>query len=174
MLTRLATLALTTTALVPVVIAYSLVAFLTCDPRLAKMLFLVAVLLSALCWVIWNHALKYLERLEFQITTAEIADHENIALLLLYLLPLVTIDGGTLGDWRLWGPVALVVALGVYTSYSVHFNPLLGILRWHFYRVTTPEGMSYLMITKQRLAVGNATVIVGQLTEYMVVDLKGD
>jgi hypothetical protein len=44
-------------------------------------------------------------------------------------------------------------------------------MRWHFYKVGTKEGISYVLITKKQLRNATATIEVGQLTEYIVIDL---
>ncbi len=173
MISKLAALALTITALVPVGVAYSLVAALGHDFRLAAVLLGVCIVLSIACWAIWCHALNKMEMMTTQITAAEIADHENVAFLVLYLLPLLTDYSEGLPSWRVWIPVATVVVLAIMTSYSYHFNPLLGVMGWHFYKVTTPEGITYVMISKRHLQSVREKLTVGQLTEYILVDLKG-
>ena len=174
MMSKLATLGLTLTAIVPVGIAYSIVAFLHSDIRLGTALFGTCAGLIATCWVLWRYAVNNLERVPFRITAAEIADHENIAFLLLYLLPLITDYASGPPSWRVWVPVAAVVTLGIITSNSYHFNPLLGVMGWHFYKVSTPEGITYVMISKRQLHAVRDQMTVGQLTEYILVDLIGE
>ena len=74
-------------------------------------------------------------------------------------------------------PIILIAAFAVFlalaiTGYNYHFNPLLRFLGWNFYKVGTPEGVTYVLITRKALisAVGNMTV--GQLTAYTLVDLE--
>jgi hypothetical protein len=44
---------------------------------------------------------------------------------------------------------------------------------WHFYKVGTKEGVTYVLITKKHLRNATETIEVGQLTEYIVLDLGG-
>ena len=109
--------------------------------------------------------------MQFTATTIEAADKENISFLLLYLLPLFTEEFSTL-NWNVWIPVVLIFALVVATGYSYHFNPLLSLFRWHFYKAGTKEGVTYVLITKKQLRNATETIKVGQLTEYIVIDLE--
>jgi hypothetical protein len=90
--------------------------------------------------------------------------------MLVYLLPLFTSDFNSL-NWVVWIPAILIIGLLVGTGYSYHFNPILGLLGWHFYRVSTPEGVTYVLLTKKELRAARENLKVGQLTEYIVVDL---
>jgi hypothetical protein len=110
--------------------------------------------------------------MNFATTTVEAADRENIAFLLLYLLPLFTTDFATL-NWDVWIPAVLIFGAVVATGYSYHFNPLLGLMGWHFYKVGTREGVTYVLITKKQLRDAPGALEVGQLTEYIVMDVGG-
>jgi hypothetical protein len=117
-----------------------------------------------------SYSKKHLERIPFSTITAEAADRENIGFLLLYLLPLFTSSFSAL-NWQVWIPAIAIFAAVVGTGYSYHFNPLLGLMGWHFYKVGTKEGVTYVLITKKHLRNATTTIEVGQLTEYIVLDL---
>jgi len=119
-----------------------------------------------------RYAKRNLERSKFQSISIEAADRENMGFLLLYLLPLFTSQYDSL-NWGIWLPTLVVFALFTATGYSYHFNPLLGMLGWHFYKVGTPEGVTYVLITKKQLRNAASTITVGQLTEYIVIDVEG-
>ena len=42
---------------------------------------------------------------------------------------------------------------------------------WHFYKVLSKEGVAYVLVTKKQLLDAKNTVLVGQLTEYILIDL---
>ncbi len=44
---------------------------------------------------------------------------------------------------------------------------------WHFYKAETEEGVTYVLITKRQLRKAKEAVEIGQLTEYIVLDLGG-
>jgi hypothetical protein len=159
MLSSLAKVLLTSTAITPVLFTYAYVAY-----RAGA---------YAQCWLMLSYSQKNLECIDFTITKAEIADRENTGFLLLYLLPLFTSSFSSL-NWSVWAPVTVVLAAAIGTGYSYHFNPLLGIMRWHFYKVETQEGISYVLITKKQLRSAMTVKGIGQLTEYIVLDLGGE
>lgn len=89
-----------------------------------------------------RYSVKKFEPLSFKVTSVEAADRENFAFLLLYLMPLFTSPLDAV-NWESALPVIIVFGAVVATGYNYHFNPLLGFLGWHFYKVGTPEGVTY-------------------------------
>ena len=131
-----------------------------------------ARLLVVICLGLLSYSKRNLERMHFEAVSVEAADRENIAFLLLYLLPLFTADFAGL-NWQVWWPTIVIFAMFVATGYSYHFNPLLGLIGWHFYKVGTQEGVTYVLITKTQLRRAAEIIDVGQLTEYIVIDMRG-
>ena len=172
MLSKIAKFTLTVTAIAPVLLTYSIVIFLKGDKVVAALLFGGFLTLFCLCLGLFYYVKKHLERMEFRAVSVEIADGENIAFLMLYLLPLLSGRAVTL-DWQTLLPTVIIFGIAVVTSYSYHFNPLLGFLGWHFYKAGTKEGVTYVIISKKQFCNINKTIEVGQLTEYIVVDLGG-
>ena len=172
MLSRIAKFALTITAIAPVLLTYSGVAFLKGDGTAATWLFGGFLILSFICLWLLHYVKNKVESMPFRATSVEIADGENIAFLMLYLFPLLT--GRTVTpDWQIWLPAILVFGTAVAVSYSYHFNPVLGFLGWHFYKASTEEGVTYVIVSKKQFCNINQTIEIGQLTEYIVVDLGG-
>lgn len=110
--------------------------------------------------------------MELKATTVEAADRENLGFLLLYILPLFTADFADF-NWHILMPAIMIVGFVVATGYSYHFNPLLGLFGWHFFKIGTNEGVSYILITKKQLKNASKPIQVGQLTEYMLLDIEG-
>lgn len=161
---------LTSTAIAPVLLTYAWVAFQSGDFCVALVLAAACVALVFVCWLLLRYAKNNLERMSFKPVSIEAADRENMGFLLLYLLPLFTAQFDAL-NWNVWIPAILIFAGVVATGYSYHFNPLLGLMGWHFYKVGTAEGVTYVLITKKQLRNATDTVEIGQLTEYIVLDL---
>lgn len=172
MLSRVAKLMLTSTAIAPVLLTYAWVAFQSGDSCVALILAASCIALAFVCWLLLRYAKNNLERMSFKPVSIEAADRENMGFLLLYLLPLFTAQFDAL-NWNVWIPAILIFAAVVATGYSYHFNPLLGLMGWHFYKVGTAEGVTYVLITKKQLRNATDTVEIGQLTEYIVLDLGG-
>lgn len=163
-------LALTSTAIAPVLLTYAWVAF-RADDTLAALLFgSTFVFLVVICQALLWYAKQKLPRSNFKVTSVEAADRENIAFLLIYILPLFTADFDSL-NWDIWLPTLVIFGAVVATGFSYHFNPLLGLQGWHFYKVGTAEGVTYVMITRKELRSAKGDFTIAQLTEYIVLDL---
>jgi hypothetical protein len=171
MLSTLARLMLTASSIAPVGFTYAWVAYFQGQAKVAIIAALVGVAAVILCLLVLRYARKNLEKLKFNLQTIEAADSENLGFMLLYLLPLFTDKIVTL-NWELWIPTVLVFGLIIATGYGYHFNPLLGILQWHFYKITSIEGVTYVLITKKHLRSAEEPLTVGQLTEYILIDLR--
>ena len=166
----IAKMLLTSTAIAPVLITYAWVAFQSEKMDEVFILLGVCFLLIAICLGMLRYAKGNLERVGFSATTVEAADRENMGFLLLYLLPLFTAPFDAL-NWQVWIPAVLIFGAVVATGYNYHFNPLLGLMGWHFYKVGTKEGITYVLITKKQLRNTTNAIAVGQLTEYIVMDI---
>jgi hypothetical protein len=149
---------------------YAWVAFMQGERDVGIWAVIVGSIALFACVFMLGYARKTLERLPFETRSIEPADTESLGFMILYLLPLFTSKISEL-HWELWIPIIAVFSLIVATGYGYHFNPLLGIFQWHFYKVTSKDGVTYLLITKQYIRTAAGKLNVGQLTEYMLLDL---
>lgn len=170
MLSIFSRLLLTVTALSPVLLIYGFT-LIGEDNLLAALFGIGAILLALFCVELLHKSEDRLEEVSTEIQSAEAADRENIAFLLLYISPLFT---GSLLDlnWEIWLPVLLVFGVIVATGYNYHFSPLLGVFGWHAYKVTTKGGITYVLLTKRQLRKALGRVTVRQLTEYVLIEFK--
>lgn len=168
----LARLLLTSTALAPVGLTYAWVAYVQGSLQAGLIILTVSLLLVLVCvGVLWR-ATKSLPVSDFKASSIEAADHENTAFLLLYVMPLFTSKFNTL-DWQFWVPTIVIFAVITATGYNYHFNPMLGLMGWHFYKVQSSEGVTFVLITKKHLRTAANCIKVGQLTEYILLDVGG-
>ena len=170
MLNGVAKAMLTSTAIAPVLLTYAWVGYQNGDHLMAIILLIACIALVRLCLWLLSYAKGNLERMKFEAVSVEAADRENIAFLLLYLLPLFTAQFDNL-NWQVWLPAILIFAAVVATGYNYHFSPLLGLMGWHYYKVETKEGVTYVLITKRQIRSASEVISVGQLTEYIVIEL---
>lgn len=170
MLSTLAKWLLTSTAIAPVALTYAWVAYQAGNTQLALTLAGLCLALLLICLGLLGYACRNIERVNFAAKSVEAADSENVSFLLLYLLPLFTAKINEL-TWQVWIPMIAIFAVITATSYSYHFNPLLGMMGWHFYKVTSADGITYVLITKKQLRKAAEHMQVGQLTEYILIDL---
>jgi len=170
MLNWVSKLLLTSTALAPVLLVYAWVMYADSKNWTALgLVLLAAILVGIMLWLL-SYCQKHLERSTFKVTSIEAADREYITFILLYLAPLFTAEFSDL-NLNILIPTVMIFILVISTGYGYHFNPLLGILGWHFYKVNTDEGVTYVLITKKQLRSAKQCLKVGQLTEYIVIDL---
>ena len=167
----LSNLILTGTALAPVLFVYAVVAAIECEFIAAAIVAGVGLLLVVVGILLLKFVKVHFERLTLRITSVEIADRESVGILVLYLVPLLRTSFSELEYVVLVPAVAIFLALAV-TGYNFHFNPLLRAMGWNFYKVGTPEGVTYVLITRRTVRNGSVNIVVGELTSYTVIDVE--
>lgn len=163
-------LLLVMTALSPIALVYGWVAYSEHFYWASLALLSSCIFLTFSTLVVLGVSEKYLERFEFKFTSVEPVDQENVTFLLFYLSPLFVDKLGSL-NFNVLIPALAIYALLTATSYSYHFNPLLALMGWHFFKVTTPEGVTYVLLTTKKINNVDSISEVGQLTDYMLIDL---
>ena len=164
-------LILTGTAISPLLLVYALVAFVEGECLPALILALIGLLLFALGVALLRFVKGHLEHIPFSFSTVEVADRESIGMLVLYLLPLLKTSFSDLELLVLIPAIVIFLALAL-TGYNYHFNPLLNLTGWHFYKVSTAEGVTFVLITRKTIKSAVGQITVGELTAYTVIDLE--
>lgn len=159
------------TAMVPICLIYAYVAFTEGYLWVPTSLVIAAVVLTGVCYRALTNWTKRLETFPFEFSSVEPADQENLSLLLLYLSPLFV---GKIADvnYNLLVPALSVYAFVMATSYTYHFNPMISLMGWHFFKVESKEGVSYVLLTTKKIRNVDRIAKVGQLTGYMLIDLS--
>jgi hypothetical protein len=171
MLSNFLKLFLVSTALAPIFFSLAFLSYRDGDALAAGLYLGVTVALTAGCVALLRGAKKKLEVLPFSITSATTADREVIGFLLAYVMPLVLSQTGavTLDGWTITFLVVLFAGV-VWGTHSYDFNPVLGILGYHFYEVQTQGGINYVLITRRKIVSVREITKVVHLTEYVVMD----
>lgn len=167
---RLAKILLITSSIAPIGLVYAWLAYQDSSYYWAGGIFVACTVLIAACILLFRESTRVLERFPLKLKSVEAADRENIAFMLLYLSPLFTSQFGQI-NMGLLIPTLSIFALLTSTGYNYHFNPLLGLVGWHFYKVESDEGVTYVLITKKQLRNTKQIDLVGQLTDYILIDL---
>ena len=111
-----------------------------------------AVLLVALCWALLRHASKNIQTDSYWIKEFEREDKEMLAFLVTYLLPFLSTEKmGFAGDWLTGAYILLIIFLVISHAGAFHFNPVMGLLGYHFYSVKNKDGVSHLLISRPEL-----------------------
>ncbi len=111
-----------------------------------------ALLLVFLCWAMLHYAATNAQEHYFYIKEIEQNDKEALAFLLAYLLPFVSQENMAFtGEWLTGAYVLGIIFLVIVHAGAFHFNPVMGLLGYHFYGVKNTEGVSRLLISKNEL-----------------------
>lgn len=111
-----------------------------------------AVLLVLICWLLLVLAAKTAQKHRFKIAEFERNDKEAVAFLLAYLLPFISKDNlGFDGQWLTGTYILLMIFAVIVHAGTLHFNPVMGLLGYHFYAVKNEEDIPYLLISKSEL-----------------------
>lgn len=112
----------------------------------------VTLLLVVICWGLLHYAVKNAQKHKLKIEQFEDNDKEVLAFLLAYLLPLVSVKDTVAEIHWLTGAYVLVIILLVFThARAFHFNPVMGLLGYHFYSLKSGDGISLLLISRSEL-----------------------
>jgi MFS family permease len=112
----------------------------------------VAILLVFLCWALLRYADKNAQQHQFHIKEFERNDKEVLAFLVTYLLPFLSTEKmGFAGDWLTGAYVLAIIFLVIAHAGAFHFNPVMGLLGYHFYAVKNGDGVSHLLISREEL-----------------------
>lgn len=172
MLGKFAKLLLVLTAFAPVLLTYAFVEYQDSglSPLCVSLLTTTAAL-AAICYLVVVAAQRQLGKLSFSVTQVKSADSETVGFLVVYLLPLINTT-----DIAVNTPILLFVlalfAVVVWTTNAYHFNPLLGLLGFHFYEATSSQNVVFLLISRRDIRRTTQITEVVQLTEYIVLDTK--
>lgn len=167
MLNRLAKVLLVATSLAPVLGAFGVISYSVGDSILATVQwFIYAALLLLVCWLVLRFARANVETEVIAVKSIRNVDTEVLTFLLVYLLPLVARDSLPVAATETTIYVFVIIAWSVYHSNAFYFNPLLGLLGYHFYEVTSADGMSQMLITSNTIKKPSVDLEVVQLFDY--------
>ena len=112
----------------------------------------VALLLVFVCWALLIYASKNSQRHTLQIKEFERDDKEILAFLVTYLLPFLSTDKmGFAGSWLTGAYILGIIFLVIAHAGAFHFNPVMGLLGYHFYAVKNHDDVSLLLISRDEL-----------------------
>lgn len=118
------------------------------NTKAAYLLAICAVLASAITygffrWIVPKNSARHTRTIQ----KIESVDKDVLAFLLAYMLPLVTQKESSY-DWYVITAVMIVLGAAIWQAQLIHVNPLLGLLGFHFHKVSTQAGNSILLISR--------------------------
>lgn len=153
MLNRFAKFLLVATSLSPVLGAVAVNQFALDKPWQSWFPWLAAALLLVLiCKLLLTYASRNGQKHKFRIEQFENNDKEVLAFLLAYLLPFISAqDMAFEGQWMTGAYILAVIFVVIAHAGAFHFNPVMGLLGYHFYGVKNGDGVSQLLISTAEL-----------------------
>jgi len=113
---------------------------------------IVAFLLIVVCWGLLQYSAKNGQTQNVLIDQFESNDKEVLAFLVAYLLPFISAkDMAFDGQWLTGAYIIAVIFLVIVHANVFHFNPVMGLLGYHFYGIKNSDGVSHLLISKAEL-----------------------
>ena len=166
---KLARFFLAATAFTPIFLVYALISLVNGDWNQALVYSLIGVSWILLNLLILQFCYQHLQRMPFTTKTVRAADEDNLGFLLIYLLPLITGEA-LVHNWIEWAVVTVFLCLIICTSYGYHFNPVLTLFGYHFYRVTDKSEIPHILITKRRIHVVGEKLNVMCVADYVLME----
>ena len=163
----------TTTAFAPVSLVYAIVWYIHESYIGMYVCIVFGILLGVSAFGIAKYAVRKLPPLRYTATQVEAADSEIIGFIIVYLLPLMTDEYST-ENWWAWLTIAVVLCWLVAACYGYHFNPVMTLFGWHFFKTTDHHGRTSVLITKNKLYEPNAPLLVGKIAEYVLIEKDRD
>jgi hypothetical protein len=170
----------TATSLAPVLITYA-VLYVFEDEKLTSwsenktlaLAFLgAATLLLLLCAVFLRLYPKHLDDDPFSITSLKSADRSVLAFVVAYLLPIAFTQAIHVRVEVLVF-IFLILLVVVYRSDAYSVNPLLGIIGYHFYEVTTDDGVIYVVASRREIRNTRRPIKGMRISRFMFLDAEG-
>ncbi|MBU1425218.1 MAG: hypothetical protein KKH12_05745 [Gammaproteobacteria bacterium] len=153
MLNRFAKFLLVATSLSPILGAVAVNQYSLGKPMAMWLPWLVvALLLVFICWGLLHYSAKSAQKQTVRVAEFENNDKEVLSFLLAYLLPVLSSkDMAFDGQWMTGAYVIAVIFLVIVHAGIFHFNPVMGLLGYHFYGVKNSDGVAVLVISRPEL-----------------------
>jgi len=168
MFSKFAKLILLSSSVSPILLVWGVVFFRNGEKLWALCIAAVSIFLFCLCGALIKHAEENFPKEKFITTEVEVADREVFSFLAAYLMPLVFGQEQS-PDPYILATVIIVFATTLLVSYNYHFNPVLSLRGWHFYRVKNSSGMQYILLTKSDIKLCKEQIQVAHLTDYLLL-----
>lgn len=105
--------------------------------------------LALICLLLLHHVAHHAQVERVEVRNFEGSDTEVLAFLLTYLLPFISSENMNFdGRWLSGAYILLIVFVVVSHAGALHFNPVMGLLGYHFYKIKDSEGLSAVLVSR--------------------------
>ncbi len=136
-------------------------------------LVVVAIALVIIAVAVMKYVAKHAATQKLNICKAKNSDKEVLTFLVAYLLPILAEHKYLFRDFNI-PTLALMILLSVavYHSNAFDFNPMLGMLGYHFYEVEDDDHFPYLLISRRPIRKPCQELTVIQLFDYTFLHVE--
>jgi hypothetical protein len=176
MLSKFLKLYLILTSLAPLCISVSYIFFE--KYKLSIVDFIPLAIMILVGWsslYILRFAESSLEVLKITVVNIKSIDNEVIGFLIAYTLPLLLLDAKHIQISALIITILvfiLIFGMIIWGTHSFQVNPLLGIFGFHFYEIEIENGITLMLITKEKIIKAKHIEHIVQLTENVTLEVK--
>ena len=169
MLSFLGKVVLHAASLIPVFAAYSGCALQKGEIGECLGYLIVCGLLWLLSTTAINQCAKVCERMRFKYKDIEPIEDFSI-IWGLYCIPLIVSFLTPLEcDVIIFVLLMVIIACLLDTNYRL--SPMIGVLGWKVYKITTDKGCTYTLLSKRKLREGNKETLIVQITQCTLLDI---
>ena len=157
----------------PTAVSYAIAAAAVGQADAAIIALGIATVLAMAASRLLNYGTRNLQRHQIVTDGTETADDDIWRLFLLYLLSVLSMPRGAEAAAAISVIGMLVVAVAmVRTGAGYHFNPLLVMTGWHFYKINPAGSVDAILVTKRRLYRRSEPLTIGKVSETLRIELN--
>ena len=131
-----------------------------------------ALLLVLVCHGLLRYAARNVQRQTVRIVEIEHNSQEMLAFLIAYLFPFLSSKNFLFTDQWTTGVYILVVLCVVLAhAGALHFNPVMGLIGYHFVGMKDEHGVSRVLISKKEISRTGASVQAVRLGHHIYLEV---
>jgi hypothetical protein len=104
---------------------------------------------------------------DLNVTSSQVRDGDAIAYIATYLVPFAAVAVTTPRERGALGLFVLLIAVLYVRSELFYINPILALVGYRLFQVTTPMGTSVVLLTRKRFLQSNITLSARRLSDYV-------
>jgi hypothetical protein len=104
---------------------------------------------------------------DLKVTSSQVRDGDAIAYIATYLVPFSAVALTTARERGALGLFVLLIAVLYVRSELFYINPILALVGYRLFQVTTPKGSSVVLLTRKRFLQSNITLSARRLSDYV-------
>jgi hypothetical protein len=102
-----------------------------------------------------------------RVEQAQVRDGDALAYIATYLVPFAAVTATTARERGALGLFVLMITVLYVRSELFYINPLLALVGYRLFQVTSPGGSSVVLLTRRRFVQANITINARRLSDYV-------